>query len=40
MAERCNHAFLLLEDRPVSDVVESLTTIWVHALYPDAQRPI
>jgi AcrR family transcriptional regulator len=36
MAERCNHAFLLLEDRPVRDVVESLTTIWVHALYPDA----
>ena len=36
MAERCNHAFLLLEDRPVSDVVESLTTIWVHALYPDS----
>jgi TetR/AcrR family transcriptional regulator, ethionamide resistance regulator len=35
MAERCNHAFLLLEDRPVRDVVESLTTIWVHALYPD-----
>jgi AcrR family transcriptional regulator len=36
MAERCNHAFLLLEDRPVRDVVEALTTIWVHALYPDA----
>jgi AcrR family transcriptional regulator len=35
MAERCNHAFLLLEDRPVRDVVEALTTIWVHALYPD-----
>lgn len=35
MAERCNHAFLLLEGRPVRDVVEALTTIWVHALYPD-----
>jgi AcrR family transcriptional regulator len=36
MVERCNHAFLLLEDRPIRDVVESLTTIWVHALYPDS----
>jgi AcrR family transcriptional regulator len=36
MVERCNHAFLLLEDRPVQDVVEPLTTIWVHALYPDS----
>jgi AcrR family transcriptional regulator len=36
MVERCNHAFLLLEGRPVRDVVEPLTTIWVHAIYPDA----
>jgi AcrR family transcriptional regulator len=36
MAERCNYAFLLLENRSVSEVVDSLTAIWVHALYPDA----
>jgi TetR/AcrR family transcriptional regulator, ethionamide resistance regulator len=35
MAERCNYAFLLLENRPQSEVVDSLTPIWVHALYPD-----
>jgi AcrR family transcriptional regulator len=34
MAERCNYA-LVLEGRPASEVVESLTAIWVHALYPD-----
>jgi AcrR family transcriptional regulator len=36
MAERCNYAFLLLENRSVSEVVDSLTGVWVHALYPDA----
>jgi TetR/AcrR family transcriptional regulator, ethionamide resistance regulator len=35
MAERCNYALVLLEDRPLSEVVDSLTAIWVHALYPD-----
>jgi TetR/AcrR family transcriptional regulator, ethionamide resistance regulator len=35
MAERCNYAFLVLEGRPVRDVVDALTDIWVHALYPD-----
>src|SRR5436190_7989870 len=38
MAERCNYAFLLIENRPQSDVVDSLTAIWVHALYPDQGR--
>jgi TetR/AcrR family transcriptional regulator, ethionamide resistance regulator len=35
MAERCNHAILLLEGRSKREVVDSLTAIWVHALYPD-----
>jgi TetR/AcrR family transcriptional regulator, ethionamide resistance regulator len=37
MAERCNYAFLLMEGRPASEVVDSLTVIWIHALYPDAR---
>ena len=37
MAERCNYAFLLLEGRPKSEVVDSLTAIWIHALYPDTR---
>jgi AcrR family transcriptional regulator len=36
MAERCAYALFLIEDRPVSDVIEPLTGIWVNALYPDA----
>ena len=35
MAERCNYAFLVIEGRPAREVVDALTTIWVHALYPD-----
>jgi TetR/AcrR family transcriptional regulator, ethionamide resistance regulator len=35
MAERCNYAFLLVEGRPQSDVVEPLAAIWIHAIYPD-----
>jgi TetR/AcrR family transcriptional regulator, ethionamide resistance regulator len=35
MAERCNYALFLLEGRPASEVVDSLTGIWIHALYPD-----
>lgn len=38
MAERCNYAFLLVDGRPQSDVVEPLAAIWIHAIYPD-QRP-
>ena len=37
MAERCNHAMLLLEGRSRSEVVDSLTIIWMHALYPDSR---
>ena len=37
MAERCNYAFLLLEGRPKSEVVDSLTAIWIHAIYPDTR---
>ena len=37
MAERCNYAFLLIEGRPQSEVVDSLTAIWIHALYPDSR---
>jgi AcrR family transcriptional regulator len=36
MVERCAYALFLIEDRPVSDVMEPLTEIWLHALYPDA----
>jgi AcrR family transcriptional regulator len=35
MAERCNYAILLIEGRSQREVVESLTAIWIHALYPD-----
>src|SRR4051794_12337343 len=37
MAERCNYAFLLLEGRPKNEVVDSLTAIWTHAIYPDTR---
>ena len=35
MTERCAYAFSLVEGRPVSELVDSLTGIWFHALYPD-----
>jgi AcrR family transcriptional regulator len=35
MAERCNYAILLIEGRSQREVVDSLTGIWIHALYPD-----
>jgi AcrR family transcriptional regulator len=35
MAERCNHAFVLVEGRPVSELAATLTVVWVNALYPD-----
>jgi TetR/AcrR family transcriptional regulator, ethionamide resistance regulator len=38
MAERCNYAFLLMEGRPAAEVVDSLTLIWIHALYPDGRQ--
>jgi TetR/AcrR family transcriptional regulator, ethionamide resistance regulator len=39
MAERCAYAFFLIEGRPESEVIEPLVSIWVHAVYPDAQLP-
>lgn len=36
MMERCQYVYLSLEGRPIEEVVETLTAIWVHALYPDA----
>jgi AcrR family transcriptional regulator len=36
MAERCAYSVFLMEGRPLSDAIESLTAIWVHAIYPDA----
>jgi len=36
MAERCNYAILLIDGRSHREVVDSLTAIWIHALYPDA----
>ena len=37
MAERCNYAILLVEGRSPREVVDSLTAIWIHALYPDGR---
>ena|SRR5689334_1608029 len=37
MVERCNYAILLLEGRSEQQVVDSLTAIWIHALYPDGR---
>jgi len=34
MAERCNH-MLIKQGRSPREVVDGLTTVWVHALYPD-----
>jgi AcrR family transcriptional regulator len=39
MAERCAYAFFLMEDRPLDEAIEPLTSIWVHAVYPDAESP-
>lgn len=35
MAERCNYAILLIEGRSQREVVDALTAIWIHAIYPD-----
>ena len=35
MMERCNYVYLGLERRDSEHVVETLTAIWYHALYPD-----
>ena len=34
MAERCNH-MMIKEGRSPEEVVDTLTTVWVHAVYPD-----
>jgi AcrR family transcriptional regulator len=35
MVERCNHV-LVKQGRPRDQLVDAMTNIWVHALYPDA----
>jgi AcrR family transcriptional regulator len=35
MAERCNH-ILIKQGRSREELVDSMTTVWVHALYPDS----
>jgi len=34
MSERCNH-MMIKEGRSPEEIVDTLTTVWVHALYPD-----
>jgi hypothetical protein len=34
MAERCNH-ILVKQGRSREELVDAMTTVWVHALYPD-----
>jgi TetR/AcrR family transcriptional regulator, ethionamide resistance regulator len=34
MVERCNHV-LVKQGRPPEELVDALTSVWVHALYPD-----
>ncbi len=36
MVERCNNVLIGALGRPPEQVAEAFTTIWVHALYPDA----
>jgi AcrR family transcriptional regulator len=36
MMERCNYVYLGLGRRSREEIVETLTAIWYHALYPDA----
>jgi hypothetical protein len=36
MMERCNYVYLGLGRRSRTQMVETLTAIWYHALYPDA----
>ena len=35
MAERCNYMLVATEGRDPGEVIEALTAIWVHTLYPD-----
>ena len=34
MSERCNH-MMIKEGRSPEEIVDTLTTVWIHALYPD-----
>jgi fatty acid-binding protein DegV len=34
MAERCNHV-LIKQGRSPEELVDAMTSVWVHALYPD-----
>jgi len=36
MVERCNNVLIASHARPPEQVVEAYTTVWLHALYPDA----
>ena len=36
MFERCNYVYLGLGRRSPEQMVETLTAIWLHALYPDS----
>lgn len=36
MVERCNNVLIATQGRPIEQVVDAFTTVWVHALYPDA----
>lgn len=38
MSERCNH-MMIKEGRSPGETVDTLTTVWVHALYPDRVAP-
>jgi len=38
MAERCNHV-LIKQGRSPQELVDAMTSIWVHALYPDRLLP-
>lgn len=38
MSERCNHT-MVKEGRSPEEIVDTLTTVWVHALYPDSAAP-
>ena len=39
MMERCNYVLIGLRGRPPEQVVEALTGVWLHALYPDSVVP-
>ena len=38
MAERCNHV-LIKQGRSSEEIVDMMTRVWVHALYPDGPVP-